>query len=181
MRPGTNPAHGFTLLELMVALAVLAILVTLGVPSFAGLVRSTREANAYHLVTTSFAAARVAAVKHGVPVTVCPSNDGTTCRSDLVWEEGWILYRDPDRAQHPTSPDEVLQRLDGIGPGVTLRGTSGRMRVRFTPRGWAHGSNISLRLCETRHAQLLGRIVVNNGGRARTERSSEEVACPYAR
>lgn len=173
-------SRGFTLAELMVTLAVLAVTVTMGVPAFAGVVQRAREANAYHLLTASLASARLAAVKTGAPVTVCPSNDGATCRRDLVWEGGWIVYSDPARSEQPANAAAVLQRIEGIGAGVALRSTRGRHRVRFTPDGWSYGSNLSIRLCREDGARLLGKVVVNNAGRPRSERAEAGTDCPYA-
>ena len=170
---------GFTLIELMATLAVLAILLTLGVPAFAGLRQRAGTANAFHLLTTSLAIARLTAVQRGVPITVCPSRDGLQCRNDVVWDDGWIVYADPTRATQPATTDAVLQRIDSIGPGLALRSTVGRTRVRFTPRGWASGSNLSARLCSTKDRKHLGSVIVNNAGRPRSERYPEK-PCPYS-
>src|SRR3546814_6682961 len=138
---------GFSLIELIVPLAIASIVVTLAVPRFAGTLQRAREANAYPLRTASLASARLRAVKDGAPVTVCPSLDGHTCRGDAAWSDGWILYRDPDRDDQPQADDAVLQRFDGVSGGLALRSTTGRRRVRFLPSGWASGSNLSIRLC----------------------------------
>ena len=176
MRRGNMSTRGFTLLELLVAVAVLAILVTLGVPSFAGLVRNTRELNAYHLLTASLAAGRIAAVRYNTPVLVCPSEDGAHCRDDPAWEDGWIVRLErPAPGGAPTT----LQHVDGIGAGLALRSTGGRRRVRFTPAGWSYGSNLSIRLCTRKESRLLGKVVVNNAGRTRTEREPQPAPCPY--
>ena len=169
---------GFTLIELMATLAVLAVLLMLGVPAFAGLRQRAGAANAHHLLTTSLAMARLAAVQRGEPVSVCPSSDGLRCRNDVVWDEGWIVFADPTRAAQPALADAVLQRIDPIGPGLALRSTAGRVRVRFSPSGWSSGSNLSIRLCSTKDPLHLGSVIVNNAGRPRSERY-EKKACPY--
>lgn len=172
-------ALGFTLIELMTTLAVLAILLTLGVPAFASLRQQAGTANAFHLLTTSLAIARLTAVQRGMPISVCPSRDGLRCRNDVVWDDGWIVFADPARATQPATADAVLQRIDSIGPGLALRSTVGRTRVRFNARGWSSGSNLSVRLCSMQDRQHLGSVIVNNAGRPRSERYSEK-DCPYA-
>ncbi len=172
-------ARGFTLIELMTTLAVLVITLTVGVPAFTDLQQRARAANAYHLLTGSLAIARLSAVKHGHPVSVCPSSDGLKCRDDVVWDEGWIVFADPDRADQPASAGAVLQRIEGVGAGLALRSTQGRTQVRFTLDGWAYGSNLSIRLCAREPARLLGKVVVNNGGRPRSERYDKAKPCPY--
>src|SRR3546814_19516446 len=74
-------------------------------------------------LTTSLAAARLRAVKDNAPVTVCPSADGRTCRSDEVWSDGWIVYQDPGRDPQPQDSGTVIQRFEGVGGELQLRRT----------------------------------------------------------
>ncbi len=171
---------GFSLVELVVTVAVAAIVLAIAVPAFGGIVQRTRETSAYHLLTLAFASARLGAVKAREPVTVCPSSDGLTCRGDEVWSHGWIIYADPDRSAQPRSRDAVLQHFEGIGRGLRLRSTAGRTRVRFLPSGWAYGSNVSIRLCDAGGDGYLGGVIVNVAGRARTERRTTPSPCPFA-
>jgi len=170
---------GFTLIELVTTLSVLAITLAIGIPAFAGLQQRARAANAYHLLTGSLSIARLSAVKRGEPVSVCPSSDGVRCRDDVVWSNGWIVFADPDRADQPTDARAILQRIEGVGTGLVLQSTRGRTQVRFTPDGWAFGSNLSIRLCEPDGNRLLGKVVVNNAGRPRSERYDKAEPCPY--
>ena len=169
---------GFTLIELLVTLAILAIVLSLGAPALSSLVQRARESNTYHLLTTSLATARLAAVKNGTPVTACPSSDGVTCRNDGVWETGWLIYADPRRANQPADGNAVLQSIDARGGHLALRSSLGRTRVRFSPDGWSYGSNISVRLCAS-DGRFLGQVVVNNAGRPRTERYTAPRPCPF--
>lgn len=170
---------GFSLIELIATVSVLAIILSIAVPSFTTLLQGARASGAYHLLITSLAAARLRAVKDNAPVTVCPSADGRTCRSDEVWSDGWIVYRDPGRDAQPQGIDSVIQHFDGVGGGLQLRTTSGRSRVRFLPAGWAYGSNLSIRLCRPGRNGFLGSVIVNNAGRPRTERQQGGTPCPF--
>lgn len=171
--------RGFTLIELMVTLAVMGVLLGIGVPSFQRIQQSTRVASSFHLLTTSLALARMAAVKNHAPVSICPSSDGRYCRGDTVWDEGWIVFVDPTRAKQPTTAEAVLHRFDRIGPSMALRSTAGRTLVRFQPSGMAYGSNLSFRLCSTTDQKHLGSVIVNNAGRTRSEHH-DNTACPFA-
>jgi len=169
---------GFTLIELMVTLAILAITLSLGAPALSSLAQHARESNTYHLLTTSLATARFAAVKNGTPVTVCPSSDGITCRNDEIWETGWLIYADPKRAGQPADGKAILQRIDRGSSHLALRSTLGRTRIRFSPDGWSYGSNLSIRLCAS-DGRFLGQVVVNNAGRPRTEHYTVPRSCPF--
>lgn len=80
---------GFTLVELMVAIALLAVLLGIGVPSF----RTLREGNSITTVTNDLVAAlqfaRSEAIRTGTNMTVCSSNDQTTCSGG--WVNGWVV------------------------------------------------------------------------------------------
>lgn len=169
--------RGFTLVELLATLALATALATIASPSLAGLLERHRTTVALHEATGALALARMEAVRRRVPVSLCPTDDGLRCRDDLQWEVGWMLFLDPSRAGRPRGPADVLRRFDRL-PHHRMRSTSGRPLVRFSPDGWAMGSNVTLTLCS--RSGLAARVIVNNGGRARTERSARQVPCPIA-
>lgn len=173
-------ARGFTLAELVVVVCLLGILLGVGAPAFSAMLERNRATAALHQLTASLASARLAAVRHGHPVTLCPTRDGLRCRRDLVWDEGWMIFMDPGRDEHPRSPEAILQHAD-VPPGrLAIRSTLGRHRVRFQPTGWSSGNNLSLRLCSAADARLLATVIVNNAGRPRTERTTAAAgSCPY--
>lgn len=163
-------AKGLTLPELIIALAVLAIGTALALPQFSSLLLRNKGTTALHLLGTSLASARMAAVSRRSPVTVCPSADGRRCRKDSVWEDGWIIYRDRLGRDQPESPEHVLQRVTIDRNAFTLRSTSGRQRVRYVPSGATATNNLTILLCERRAQREVGRVVVSRPGRIRTER-----------
>ncbi|MBY4598402.1 GspH/FimT family pseudopilin [bacterium BD-1] len=173
---------GFTLVELVVTVLVLAIALAVALPAFGALRERFAAMNTFHALTTALMTARMAAITHGRPVTLCPSADGLTCRLDLRWDQGWIVYRDPGRTPQPADAGAILWvELRAPGP-VAVRSSVGRHRVRYQPSGFSGGNNLSLRACSLRGARLLGAVVVNVGGRARVEwaREGQNTPCPYA-
>lgn len=95
--PPTAPSRGFTLIEMMVTLTLLAILIALVTPSFQGLLRDNRAATQANALLGSLALARSEAIKRNVPVVVCRSNTGTSC-AGAEWEAGWIVWPDTNRS-----------------------------------------------------------------------------------
>lgn len=173
--------NGMTLIELLVVVAIAGITLGFGMPAFSSILERTQATNAYYLLTSSLMAARSGAVTRHRPVSVCPSADGLRCRDDAVWDEGWIVYLDPVRSGQPGDAAAVLKRIDRLGSDLVVRATVGRPQVRYQPDGRASGSNVSLRICSRRSRSLLGSVIVNNAGRARSERSSTgRTPCPYA-
>ncbi|QDH69432.1 GspH/FimT family pseudopilin [Marilutibacter alkalisoli] len=169
-------ADGFTLVELVATVAVLAILLSLATPAFGRIAEHSRKTSALHRLTSSLALARISAVRLGIPITACPSHDGRSCRGDSDWSEGWIVYADPQRTSSPLDDSKVLEASDGLGSGIAVLGTVGRQRLRFSPHGWSAGYNQTVRLCSS-DGRLLARLIVNNAGRTRTETPPEGTPC----
>ena len=87
---------GFTLLELMIALAVLGIVVGIAVPAFTDIIRQNRLAAQSNELLGASALARSEAVKRGSAVTLCPVDlaDANACSDDDQWSNGWIVFSD---------------------------------------------------------------------------------------
>ena len=174
--PGQAP--GFSLIELMVVVAIASILLGLALPSFRELVQAQRGHAASHLLTTELAMARNTAIVRRSPVTVCPSRGDGLCRGDADWSTGWLMYRDPTRSAQPSSPDEILRESrQPVHDSVRIQTTPGRLRVRYQPEGFSGGSNLTLRICTGQ--RLHGEVIVNNAGRPRTRRPAGETPCPF--
>lgn len=110
-------SNGLTLIELMVALAVAAILLVMAVPSFVTALHNGRIATAAEQLYVSLAQARGAAVKTGDAVRVCPSSDSATCRNDGDWSDGWLIFQDADADGAP----DVGETIKAV-PGTSLAG-----------------------------------------------------------
>lgn len=83
---------GFTLLELMITVAIAAILLTVGVPSFRSVIQNNRAAIQTNDLLSALSLARSEAVKRGAAVSVCPSATQSACSGGTDWSVGWIVY-----------------------------------------------------------------------------------------
>lgn len=97
-RPHPRSA-GFTLIELMVTIAVVAVLLGLAVPAFTDVVRRSRIANQTNSVVGALQYARGESATRGIPVSICAANaDRTACvtasESATNWTNGWIIFTD---------------------------------------------------------------------------------------
>lgn len=151
---------GFTLLELMITLAVLAILTALAVPSFQTLLERNRLTSATNDLLGAFMMARSNAVTRRVITHVCPSVNGETCVTGTVnWATGWIVTETPtnqagrirvDPALHPSLmlPTTFPTNLQAVafdpagnardlvnGATIQLANTNGQRCIRIRPSG----------------------------------------------
>lgn len=83
-----NKQSGFTLIELMVTLSILAILLGIGVPSFRSMIEGNRITTVANDLVGALQFSRSEAVKRGTAITLCASNDQSTCSG--TWVNGWV-------------------------------------------------------------------------------------------
>lgn len=163
--------RGFTLIELMVTVAVLAILVTVAIPNFQTFLMNSRMASQANDVITALNLARSEAVKRAANVTVCASSNGTSCTGG--WAQGWIV-RDvggtPIRVQPALSGASTLSGGTNVASTITFT-ASGRTTIPTT----ATAADTTLTLCPPSPALVQGRAIqIEPTGRSRFA----PVACP---
>lgn len=105
---------GFTLIEMMVAIAVLAIMVAIALPSFSQLLATNRLTGQANELTASLQLARSEAIRRNARVALCPSSDGATCASGAAGWSKWIVQ--------VISSKEVL-RLNDVNPSLVVLGS----------------------------------------------------------
>lgn len=171
-----SSARGYTAVQLLIVMAVIGILATIGLPSFQHVLEWQQATTRVHLLTSHLAMARSMAVTQRAPVSVCPSAEGATCRSDRIWSQGWILFKDPNRQGQPADTASILRATHyQENSGIDVTASLGRPIVRFLPSGRSSGSNITLSVC--RNATKLVDVIVNNAGRTRAVRYTTPAPC----
>lgn len=137
-RPSSGQ-RGFTLIELMVAVAVFAVLLGIAVPSFQSLSASNQVTSQTNDFVSALNLARSEAIRRGSRVTVCKSSDGASCVTANHWEQGWIVFVDTTRSGTDAAVDvgeTVLAVQQGAGGNVVLRGSADVVNfVSFAPDG----------------------------------------------
>lgn len=85
---------GFTLLELMIVLAIVGIMAAIAGPSFQSAIRGSSIVSERDALASAIKMARGEAIYRKQPATVCASTDQATCSGGPDWEQGWIIFRD---------------------------------------------------------------------------------------
>ena len=162
--------RGFTLIELMVTLAVAAILLAVAVPSYQNFVATSRLASQANDFITALNFARSEAVKRGANVTVCASSNGTSCVG--AWAAGWIVSSAGTviRVQHALGGSSTLNGGANVTSNITFSSTG-----RTTLPASATTAGTTWTLCPPAPAAVQGRAIQI----ARTGRTAvSAVTCP---
>lgn len=166
---------GFTLLELMVTLVVLGILLAVGVPSFANIIRNNRITARTNELVATFTYARSEAMKRGDVVTTCSSADEDSCAASNDWATGWIIFVDLNRDGARDVTEELLQAATAIGNGLELESSLQFLQYESTGLTSPIISNGWFELMSPGHGGEDARCIqIGNTGRIFTERST----CP---
>lgn len=155
--------RGFSLVELMVTLAIAAVLLAIAVPSFSGLVARQRISAAASDLSADLATARADATRRGSAVRVCQSANGTSCGGS--WASGWIVWADGDASGAPSAA-EILRVRTLPTSRVTVSEASGRTEVTFQGGGTVAAPNVPASAWTVCYPGEKGRVVSLQAGGA---------------
>jgi len=177
-RSVNHRTRGVTLIELVTTLAIIAILGTFGLTTFADTLARQRVQTALHLISVDLAMARNTAIMRRNQVVACPGDALLGCRSDADWSQGWIVFTDSDGNRQPDTDADLIRVANApSGAPASIRLASTRSFVRYQRDGRSAGTNLTINVC---HEEILaGQVVVNNLGRVRSAKPKREVACPF--
>jgi len=146
-----NKMAGFTLVELMVTIAVAAILLTIGVPSLVSLYEGMRVNNNITKIHDIMVFARNQAVSYGTTVNVCPFATATSCGTSTDWSKGIRVY---------IGNDKELRAIDGFHSSDKIKGPADSLT--FSPDGLSSGGIFNY--CPEGKAAESKGVIVNVGG-----------------
>jgi type IV fimbrial biogenesis protein FimT len=131
---------GFTLTELLVVTAIVAILLGIGVPSYKYITYSYRMSAELNSLVGDLMYARAEAIKEGQPVAICTSANGLTCSGVTSWQGGWIVFPDPAGGGAADVPGSILHVQQPFTGTDTLTSPNNPVSsVLFNREGFAQG------------------------------------------
>ena len=175
--------RGFTLIEMLVSLALLAVLIAAVAPSFHGLLQGNLAAAHAETLMTSLTLARSEAIKRNVRVTLCKSADGANCTTAGDWAQGWLIFVDRDGDGALDAGEDLLRVQAALAGKFTLKNTNADNWYAYRPDGSAASSGGlvtgTFRVCPPGgDFSRARRVVTNITGRPQIRIGIAPLTCP---
>lgn len=173
MQAARPAMQGFTAIELMVVVSIIAVLAALAGPSFTQMIESWRVRDATESLRSTLLFARSEAIKRGGQIAIhkLPNNTNgcTSATGNRDWDCGWIVCHDTNNSGTCTSTEPVLQRIETPAK-VQVTRTGGSVSIKLNRWGLVDGTWLGFNLVpydkSTTHPGARG-VCMSSGGRIR--------------
>ena len=172
---------GFTLIELMIAVGLTGLLLSMAVPALDIFVSNARQTGAINDFVSSIHQARSTAVTTNARVTICPSSGGTNCEA-VGWNEGWIVFSDPDSDRNVDNGERIIGTAGSLD-GLTIQSAEFGTFLMYRPNGRVmnaslNGSSGSFIVCDGRGADHAKVMILDLSGRPRLSKTMVDGSSP---
>ncbi len=160
------PAHGFTLVELMVTLVVAVVLAVIAIPSYHTMTLNARRDSVVDALVASLHYARNQALNQDQNTTVCAGTPGPTCAGGS-WTTGWEVVQAPPASTSVVLTSHVLQAASTAPALTAVQGSvgfqfSGNGLVTFLPT-LSSGTEL-MKICDSRGAAAARAVEISRAG-----------------
>ena len=189
-RTPANPVHfpsahlvarGFTLIELMIVLAVASVLLGAAVPAMTSTIKSVQLSSASNELLAGLFLARSEAIKRNGRGVICKSADGATCTASGGWEQGWLVFHDANNDGSRDAGEAIVKQAQPLAGDLRVNGNLSVARyisygadggTRFASGGFQAGTiTLCVRSADAGEAR---QIIVSSSGRPRVQKSRVE-------
>lgn len=156
---------GLTLIELMVTLAVFALIVGIAVPGIMGFSRSNKLVSETNALVGALNYARSEATKRRANISVCPSDDRSSCNGG--WNSGWIVFinDDNDDPAQVDDGEEILRIYSNTSRGNTVNASAAlASSITYRANGFSSAMG-DIILCDDRGDESARAISISRTGR----------------
>lgn len=175
---------GFTLIELMTAIGIGAVLVSMAVPGLQSVAMNSKQRSGVNEIVAAMHLARNTAITTNNRVTLCTSDDEKTCGA-VGWAEGWIAFTDIDSDQ-TVDANETIIRSGGAIDGLTIQSSQYSQYLMYRPSGRVMNASTAGNIgdfifCDSRgsaHAKIVTIDLSGRPGFSETTSSGQSASCP---
>lgn len=168
-----HKSKGFTLIEVLVTLALFAIITTSVAPSVGNFFKRNKVAAIVNNHSAALQLARHTAISQNRFVVICPTKNMSTCETD--WNLTKMIFIDEDGDDSLGANEEVIGSADMV-KGYFIKST--RNLIRFAPVNTAQTVNTTIRICPQEGNSAFARaLVLSNVGRVRIVRDPADIDC----
>ena len=173
--------NGYTLIELMIAVGLAGLLLSVGIPALDMFVSNARQTGAINDFVSTIHQARSTAVTTNTRVTICPSASGSDCES-VGWDAGWIMFSDPD-SDRRVDDDETVLAASGPADGLNIQSSQFGTFMMYRPNGRVmnaslNGSSGAFTVCDRRGASHAKIMIIDLSGRPRISKTMADGSTP---
>jgi type IV fimbrial biogenesis protein FimT len=163
--------RGVTLIELITVLVIVAVLISIGMPSYRYVTTNNRMASESDALLGDMQFARAEAIREGQQVTVCVSSNGSSCDVATLppaWQEGWIIFSNPNNVTTVDGSDPLVRVEKGFsGNGDTFQSSNSNYAINFSGNGFANLGVASMQITlhnSTATSQYTRCLQINQAG-----------------
>ena len=164
---GTQQAKGFTLIELIIALSIISILTAYGIPNYRTFKQNQTMTQGINRLSSTISFARSQSIINAEHVILCATQSYTACDGNSQWHDGWMVFADSNRNRSFDASDRMLLHENNMSNGLLAVASIHRQKIRFDTTGYAPGTNLTIRFCDSRGAEHGKAIIISNVGRPR--------------
>ncbi len=164
---GLLDISGFTLIELIITIALTSILLAIGVPSFQTLTQNSRMTTVVNTIIAHLNLARSEAIKRKTKIIMCPSSDGLDCTDTMIWDEQIIMFTDNNKNGHLDPGENLIRHMNAQSKSIRITTTVGRKKAVYDASGFSMGNNVTFTFCDMTEKIDPKAVIVSNSGRAR--------------
>ena len=159
----TQHSKGFTLVELMIVIAITSIVLSIGIPEMQVFIKNDRLVSTSNSLLGDLMLARSKAVEQNLPTILCSTNNQTSC-TDGNLEDGWLVGIDEDESGSIETGETLIKIAQAVGSDIQITSSFGSL-INYDSRGFTPDTIGTLTIQDGRGSEYAKSLTINRTGR----------------